>query len=522
MQVISRSVAYLYKKELNTGKHNASGAELSEQDKQHRIDAIAKRACTLQPRYRQEEDKYVNKMKAEMEAQANRVIEANSATTVEQANRVIEANNTTAAHQADRILGAMKHPAITDDMSKKQKITILQNRRDADMKEIRDIRNNTAPQGPKCIFILKSGARKGQACGRHNCKAHAAALDPKQQTLQECVGGGATASTEGTASTAGAPTATGASTAGAPTAGAPTATTATPKKRGGGWPKGKSKSKSQPPAKKPRGEDTAGTEATEAPTAKDSTSTTEEIIPEELRNVFDAPEPTISEEVKTIFSAYDRCLSTDELLACRMEYMSKYTDAQWDFIDEKTNTVFEETMEEFDKITDKIIAEIVKVFTMWHVRAICGHSVEPEELGGAEQTILRMASLPDEELTEARTGVNNLKGPIGNEVYISPANYSPIYFEAFRQFADYSLRKYIMHELPQKYNKTYADVTFDMGTAKRYLLKQEGRRRVKCNGRYGYVSAEDDCNAVIEFDDGSREAKIITTVVDVLPESEWL
>ena len=57
--VISRSMAYLYKKELNTGKYNASGRELSDEEKTFRTNAIANRACTLQPRYRKEEDQGV-------------------------------------------------------------------------------------------------------------------------------------------------------------------------------------------------------------------------------------------------------------------------------------------------------------------------------------------------------------------------------------------------------------------------------------------------------------------------------
>ena len=69
---------------------------------------------------------------------------------------------------------------------------------------------------------------------------------------------------------------------------------------------------------------------------KPHTPAIEEPIPEELAGVFEtteeeapeAPEATetteATEATEAILSGYDRCLSPDELLACRKQYAEQY------------------------------------------------------------------------------------------------------------------------------------------------------------------------------------------------------
>jgi len=159
MPVISKQQAMHFRSELTNKKHGASGKALTESEVTHRMNALADRACTLKPAFKDKENRFINRMRAEFEKIATH--------TTAEADRVIAASNTHVTATGDRVaqevVAALKEdkgPDWRDDMTGPEQKVFFQNRRAADLNQMRDLglvskpaQPTEKPQWPTCAFI---------------------------------------------------------------------------------------------------------------------------------------------------------------------------------------------------------------------------------------------------------------------------------------------------------------------------------------------------------------------------------
>ena len=79
-----------YKAELDMGKHKKSGHPLTQEETQHRLDALKARERTLPVVHRQKSEAFLAKITAKLKEQADRVVAETSSHTTKEADRVVE------------------------------------------------------------------------------------------------------------------------------------------------------------------------------------------------------------------------------------------------------------------------------------------------------------------------------------------------------------------------------------------------------------------------------------------------
>ena len=152
--VIGKQMAFFYKKELESGTHRTTGRELTQDEKTHRCSTLMAYCSTLPLRFRSNTEKLVQRIETSVKAEADRVIEASNTHVTATGDRV-----------AQEVIAALKEdkgPEWRDDMTDKEQKVFYQNRRAADLNQMRDLGLVSKPaqpteksQGPKCVFYIE-------------------------------------------------------------------------------------------------------------------------------------------------------------------------------------------------------------------------------------------------------------------------------------------------------------------------------------------------------------------------------